>query len=272
MTRRAYLFFRLLHPFPSLLVAGLTLALVPVANSNSEPSRYVSLGVGMLLFQFCIGVTNDLVDSADDAVEKPWKPLAAGVMSHRSATILAFALGIAGLAFTAPVGPRAWLVGVAGLACGLSYDLRVKRSPLSWLPWSLAFPLIPTWVWVATSEWSPFLLWVWPLGALFGLSLHLANQAPDAAGDAAQGIDSLVQRLGDPWARRLAVGLFIVGAAIASAAVLVRSPLSAIVIFIAAMIPLVGIGGFARTSKRVADFPILAVATVLIALVFMLVV
>src|SRR3970040_504096 len=56
---------RVVHPFPSFLVAGLTVALVPLANADAGLGLYLSLGIGMLLFQFAIGLVNDLVDSAD---------------------------------------------------------------------------------------------------------------------------------------------------------------------------------------------------------------
>ena len=262
----------MLHPFPSLLVATLTLLLIPVADRHAGLARYVALSLGMLYYQCCIGVTNDLVDAADDAVAKPWKALASGAIGRRAAVLLSVALGLIGLGLTAPLGVAAWLIGVAGLGCGLSYDLWLKRSPLSWLPWSIAFPLIPTWVWVASGSWSPFLLWVWPLGALFGLSLHLANQAPDAEGDAAQGIDSLVQRLGMRNAARLAVVLFVVGACIASAAVLTRSGTSAALMVAVAAIALLVRLPLVRTTEPSGDFPVLAVATAAIAVLFMLVV
>ncbi len=200
---------RAVHPFPSLLVSGLTVALIPLADRGAPASLYLVLGLGMLLFQCAIGLVNDVVDAGDDAVAKPWKPVANGTLPRRTAMGLAGGCASAGLLVTAGLEGFGWWIGLAGLACGLSYDLYFKRTFFSWLPWSLAFPLLPVWVYVATDEWQPFLRWVFPLGGLLGLALHLANQAPDAAADRDRGIVSPVQWLGERRSRHLAVGVFV---------------------------------------------------------------
>jgi 4-hydroxybenzoate polyprenyltransferase len=199
---------RLVHPFPSFLVAAVTLALVPLADRNAEPALYVQLGLGMLLVQFSVGIANDVVDMEDDAVAKPWKALARGALSRRTAVLLAAACAGGGLLVTSPLPLEAWLLGAGGLLCGLAYDLRLKRTPLSWLPWSLAFPLIPAWVFTANETWSGLLWWTFPFGAGLGLALNLANQAPDVAADREAGIDGAAQRLGSERSRALALALF----------------------------------------------------------------
>ena len=111
-----------------------------------------------------------------------------------------------------------WLIGLAGLLCGLLYDVYFKRTPLSWLPYTVAFPLLPTWVFVSAEAWSAMLWWVFPLAAGLGLALHLANQEPDIAGDRATGVYGFAQRIGRPATRRLAMAAF---GAISGIAVLV---------------------------------------------------
>ena len=76
---------RAVHPFPSLLVTGVVLALVPLADPSASGSLYLRLGMGMLCYQFAIGLTNDLVDAADDAMAKAKKPIPAGLVSPASA-------------------------------------------------------------------------------------------------------------------------------------------------------------------------------------------
>jgi 4-hydroxybenzoate polyprenyltransferase len=207
---------RLVHPFPSLLVTAITVALVALADRHAAGAIYLQLGLGMVLFQFSIGIANDIVDMRDDAVAKPWKALARGAIGRRTAVLIAAACAGGGLLVTSPLPIGAWLMGAGGLLCGLAYDLRLKRTPLSWLPWSVAFPLIPAWVFTANDTWSGLLWWTFPFGAGLGLALNLANQAPDVAADREAGIDGAAQRLGSERSRAFAFALFgLVGASAA---------------------------------------------------------
>lgn len=213
---------RLVHPFPSLVVTTLTLALVPLADRDASWTMYAQLGIGMLLFQFCIGLVNDIVDLEDDAVAKPWKALPRGIVGRPAAIRAAAALAGAGAIATAALPLGAWLIGLAGLFCGLAYDVSLKRTPLSWLPWSVAFPLVPSWVYRASDTWDALLWWAFPLGAGLGLALHLANQAPDITSDRAAGIEGAAQLMGGRRARALALVLFGVVASIVLAVLLVE--------------------------------------------------
>ena len=215
---------RVLHPFPSLLVAALTVALAAFADPDAPRGLVVRLGVGMLLFQFAIGVTNDIVDLEDDRRAKSWKPIARGAISRQRAVLLAAGFAGAGLLVTAALPLAAWLMGAAGLFCGLSYDTYFKRTPLSWLPYAVAIPLIPAWVYTALERWDGFLWWVFPLGALLGLSVHLANQAPDITADRERGVDGIAHRLGGRRSRGIAIALFGIVASIAVLVLLSRSP------------------------------------------------
>lgn len=222
--------FRIVHPFPSVLVAGLTVALALLAGGREEWRAATQLGVAMLLYQFSIGVTNDIADEADDAINKPWKPLPRGALTRRAAVLLAGVCAGGGMVLTFSLPFDAWLVGLAGLGCGLAYDVALKRTALSWLPYSIAIPLVPVWVHLALGAWRPFLWWVLPLGALLGLSLHFANQLPDVDGDRSRGIDSAVQRAGVRRTYGVSVGALGVAMSIAVVALLFEdAPRSALV-------------------------------------------
>jgi 4-hydroxybenzoate polyprenyltransferase len=209
---------RVLHPFPSFLVATVTVALVPFADPHASPALYVVLGLGMLCYQFSLGVANDVVDAADDAATKPWKPVARGAISRRAATLLAAALAGAGLLATSGLELVPWLIGAAGLACGLAYDVQFKRTPLSFVPWAIAFPLIPAWVYTAADAWDQLLWWAFPLGGLLAVALYFANQAPGAEAERTMGVRGLSQAVGERRSRAIAVALFGIAA---SAAVVV---------------------------------------------------
>ena len=185
---------RVIHPFPSVLVAATALVLVAVADAGVPVHVYVAVGLGMLFYQATIGTANDLADMDSDRLLKPSKPLVAGALTPRAAAGLAAATCLAGLGITAILSWEAWLLGVACLACGLAYDFGLKRSRWSWTPYSLAFSLLPVWVFVAAGAWSALLWWVFPLGAVLGFALHLANQAADVAAPEADymGLPSLI--------------------------------------------------------------------------------
>jgi 4-hydroxybenzoate polyprenyltransferase len=213
--------FRVLHPFPSLLVAALTVAIVPLTGRVAPLSRVVALGLGMLLYQFALGVLNDVVDLPDDRRTKPWKPLARRLLAPKFAVVAAtvFAAGAAALTFSLP--NHAWLIGLAGFACGAAYDFRLKRTQISWLPYAIALPLVPIWVFVACGVWRSILWWTLPLGVLLGFALQLANQAPDAGEGDRSGLPGW---LGERNSRRLAVLTFAVVVAATAAVLLGSSP------------------------------------------------
>ena len=154
-----------------------------LADRHAGAGFFARIGGGMLLFQFAIGVANDVVDLEDDVRAKPWKPLPRRAVARQVAVLVAAACAGGGLLLTSSLPAGAWLIGAAGLFCGLLYDVYFKRTPVSWLPFSIAVPLIPVWVWVSLGRWDGLLWWSFPLGALLGMALHFANQAPDTESD-----------------------------------------------------------------------------------------
>jgi 4-hydroxybenzoate polyprenyltransferase len=125
------------------------------------------------------------------------------------------------MALTATQGATALGLGAAAASSGIAYDVYFKRTRLSWLPYAIAFPLLPIWVFASVDRWSGLLWWVLPFGAALGFSLHLANQAPDVEDDRRAGIVSAGQVLGAGRSRSLAVVVF---AAVAFAAAVVLAP------------------------------------------------
>lgn len=263
-------FSRLVHPFPSLLVTAVTVGLIPLASRDAPASTYLALGFGMLLFQFAIGAANDAADAAADTAAGRAKPVPSGLVSPQQARLAAALLAGAGLVATMGLGTGTWLIGLAGLGCGLAYDLVLKGTVLSWLPWCIAFPLIPAWVWSATGEWEPLLWWVLPCGFLFGLAVYLANQAPDVEGDRGAGVEGLAQGLGALASARLAVGIFGLAASVVVAVLLVvsepaRAMAAALVGFLALMLSVRAPLRFGRSGL----FGVLATSSGLLALVFL---
>jgi 4-hydroxybenzoate polyprenyltransferase len=188
------------HLVPVLVVALATLGFAIIAWNGLPPVRIlVPLLLAMLGGQLAIGALNDLVDFPEDAVGKPSKPLPSGDITTREAQ----AMVVAGLAlmvvFGLPFGPFAIALLALGTGLGIAYDLWLKRTAWSWLPYFLALPLLPIWVFVALGRPEPRLLLLYPLGALATVGVHFAQSLPDAEIDRAAGSRSLTSRLGVEW-------------------------------------------------------------------------
>jgi 4-hydroxybenzoate polyprenyltransferase len=77
-----------------------------------------------------------------------------------------------------------------------AYNLGLKATVLSWLPYAFSFGMIPA---VATLSASPPrwpAAWALAAGALLGVAAHLADVLPDLGDDVATGIRGLPHRIG----------------------------------------------------------------------------
>jgi 4-hydroxybenzoate polyprenyltransferase len=193
----ALLALRIIHPFPTVLNVAATAALACVAiRGLPDRDRFAAMLLVMLLVQSAIGVTNDLFDQDLDARTKPWKPIVAGLVSPAAAAIVAGTLAVAALAIASTLAPASFGLALLGTASGLAYDVRLKRTMLSAVPYMIGIPVLPIWVWITVGKWDASLGWLLPLGALIGLALHLANTLPDLDADVAAGVGGLAHRLG----------------------------------------------------------------------------
>jgi 4-hydroxybenzoate polyprenyltransferase len=259
---------RAFHPFPSALVSAITVGIALFAIEDPGGATVAMLGVGMLCYQFCIGLVNDIADAEDDARTKPWKAIPRGVLPRGVAMGLAIAVGAAGLVVTAGLPPVAWFVGLAGLLCGLAYDVRLKRTAFSWLPLSIAMPLVPAWVFTAFRAWDHLLWWTFPLGAALGLAVHLANQLPDIADEEDSG--GATHRLGPRASRRLMLAAFGFAGALSSGLLLATGEgVRAAIVVVATVVAIALIPRATALFGRDGLFGVLAAATGVIAVVFL---
>ncbi len=188
---------RIVHPFPTLLNVAATAALACVAvRGVPDAGTLAAMLLVMLCAQSAIGVTNDLFDRELDARTKPWKPIAAGLVSPAAALVIAGGLVVVASALAWTLGRGSFGLALLGTASGLAYDARLKRTVFSAVPYIVAIPVLPLWVWMTLGAWHAALLWLLPLGAFIGLALHLANTLPDLDADAEAGVSGLAHRLG----------------------------------------------------------------------------
>jgi 4-hydroxybenzoate polyprenyltransferase len=170
-----------------------TVALIAGASAGVA----VRLGLGMLALQFAIGAANDYADAPVDLVAKTWKPIPAGLLSRGVAAVVCVAAAAVGLVAVATVGAGAFGIGVVGLADGLVYDLRLKSTPLAWMPFAAGVGLLPVYAWWGARGSVPAaFIGVMALAVVAGAVLALANAYADIEEDRRSGVRSIAVFLG----------------------------------------------------------------------------
>jgi 4-hydroxybenzoate polyprenyltransferase len=182
------------HPLPAFAVTALTTVLA--AGAGVRGSLLWLLAAAVLSGQLCVGWVNDLVDrDRDRAVGRRDKPLATDALAPRTVARAATTAGVACVPLSLSLGIAAGLCHLIAVAAALAYDVGLKRTVWSWLPYAVAFGLLPVVVWlVAPSDGLPP-PWLVAAGALLGVGAHGANVLPDYARDRSTGVLGLPQRL-----------------------------------------------------------------------------
>lgn len=189
---------RAAHAGPTVAVTALSAAYAVSVGLDADRVALVTAAV--LTGQLSIGWSNDLVDSRRDrSVGRTDKPLATGELSARTVSVACGLAVAATVGLSLACGLVAGLVHLGCVAAGWAYNLGLKSTVLSWLPYALAFGGLP--VFVVLTETGDVLPGAWvPLaGALLGVGAHLVNVLPDLADDAATGVRGLPHRIGARW-------------------------------------------------------------------------
>lgn len=218
---------RAAHPLPTAAVTALTTALA--IATGTDAGRTALLAAAVLTGQLSVGLHNDLVDRRRDAaVGRTDKPLASGAVTVATArtalratlltcVVLSFALG------PAPAAAHLAAVGAAGaynggLWGGASpegatgwWATGLKGTRLSWVPYALAFALLPVTVWLVAPIGALPPWWLILATALLGIGAHGANVLPDLADDRATGVQGLPHRLPLPALRIATAALLLAG-------------------------------------------------------------
>ncbi len=184
------------HPEPGLAVTCLAVALA--VFSGMPGGRVVVLAVAVLSGQLLVGWTNDLIDArVDRRAGRDEKPLASGVLTIPwVATAVGVATGIC-VVFSLLCGPAAAVVHlVFGVGAAITYNLGLKSTVVSWVPYMVAFGALPVAVGLTLRPTELPPVWVVVVAGLLGIGAHLLNVYPDLQADAATGVRGLPQRLG----------------------------------------------------------------------------
>ncbi|MFI1206173.1 SCO3242 family prenyltransferase [Streptomyces sp. NPDC020802] len=105
-------------------------ALAGAAAAGARPNSRTLLAIGSSLCLYEAGMAlNDWADRAEDAVDRPHRPLPSGRIRPAAALAAAGGLTAAGLALASRAGRRPLAVAGALAATVWSYDLVLKRTP-----------------------------------------------------------------------------------------------------------------------------------------------
>jgi len=182
------------HFGPTLLVTAISFGFATYYWWEG-PALVIAFGV--FTGQLVVGWSNDLYDYPDDLKHNRLnKPLVAGTLSKESLqrwlrfmVPFSFFTNLIG-----PLGIKGGLVYMLGIACGVAYNFYFKFSPLSPLPYAIAFAALPSSIAISKEITPP--TWMWLGGALFGMAAHFINVIKDMKADQVSQIRGLPQILG----------------------------------------------------------------------------
>jgi 4-hydroxybenzoate polyprenyltransferase len=218
----------LLHPIPSLLTTLAAVGFALIFGISPRDVRLWWIAGIMLLVQFSISALNEWADADLDRRAGRRRPIPLGLLSSGTALMVAVlcAIGAFLLCTLANFGTVALLLVGIGLACGWAYDLRFKATPLSFLPFAIAFPLMPFWIGLLAGRPASSLGILFLGGSPLATAIHLADAIPDRDRDRAAGLRTLAVSLGRPGAELAAAGLLLVGTLVSMVLILRRGPTS----------------------------------------------
>ena len=205
---------RAAHIEPTIAVTILT-ALLGLAFGLT-PARLALLTAAMFAGQLVVGWSNDLIDAGrDTTVLRADKPLATGEVTRTAVTAAMGVAAAAAVGISATLGWRcaaAHLVLVVG--SGLAYNLGLKATRWSWLPYVVAFGSLPVVVSLAAVPPVGPAAWLVAASGTLGAAAHFLNTLPDLDDDAATGIKGLPHRMGRSRSQATAVILLVSASAL----------------------------------------------------------
>ncbi len=202
---------RACHPEPTVAVTAVAAALA-AAVGRGVPGT-VAVAAAVLAGQLSVGWMNDYLDRDRDVlVRRADKPVVVGGLAP--ATLRA-ATAVAAVAVVPLSLLSGWLAGslhLVAVGSAWAYNLRLKSTALSVLPYAVSFGLLPAFV-TAGLPGQPVYGWLVGAGALLGAGAHFANVLPDIDDDLATGVRGLPHRIG-PTGSRIAAGTLLAAASV----------------------------------------------------------
>ncbi len=202
---------RACHPEPTVAVTAVATALAAAAGRG--PAGAAAVGSAVLAGQLSVGWSNDYLDrQRDQTAGRADKPVATGAVPAAGVGWAAVAAAVATVPLSLLSGPLAGGLHLLAVASAWTYNLRLKATAASVLPYAVSFGLLPAFV-TAGLPGHPVAGWLVAAGALLGSGAHFANVLPDLDEDLRTGIRGLPHRLGAGRSRVAAAVLLLAASA-----------------------------------------------------------
>tara|TARA_B110000971_G_scaffold145118_1_gene148300 strand:- start:1307 stop:2098 length:792 start_codon:yes stop_codon:yes gene_type:complete len=234
--------------------------------------RIALVGLAVLLQQFSVGLSNDWLDLARDrASGRTDKPVAKGSLTSSLVRNSSFAAGFTALLAAGLLGWESlgWMVFM--LVAGWAYNLGLKATAFSVLPYAVGFGILPVFVTLSLEQSQIPPAWVVVVAALLGVSAHFANTLPDLLEDRATGVRALPHSVG----QKISALVIAATAILASSIAVYQSDTLAPIVGLVGLVATILLAGVAsvlslRQSPPRVIFPLLVLASLFNAILLML--
>lgn len=191
---QGYVFLRAAHFGPTVMVTTITFVL---ALSQFSPIDALRVAIAIFAGQLVVGWSNDLIDAPlDIAAQRTKKPIVGKEINpDLLRKLIVFALFAALLlSLISPLGLIGTLIHFLGLLSATLYNLKLKPTIISPLPFIVSFGALPWAIYLPTGNRPP--LWIFIDFMLISVAFHFFNVLKDFQLDINQGVLGLPQRLG----------------------------------------------------------------------------
>ena len=204
---QGYVFLRAAHFGPTVIVTITTFLLAILQYSIIDALR---VALAIFAGQLVVGWSNDFIDAPlDIAAQRTKKPIVSKELKpEQLKKSIVFAL-IAALLFSlfSPLGITGTLVHFLGILSATFYNLKLKPTILSPLPYIVSFGALPWAIYLPAGNQPP--LWLFIDFMIIAVAFHFFNVLKDFQWDINQGILGLPQRLGKNASLFISISLVI---------------------------------------------------------------
>jgi len=207
LTRKVINLAKATHFGPLMLVVITSFVL---AFTQFSFGKSILIALAIFCGQCVVGWTNELVDlPLDSAARRLKKPLVNGSVTTADLRIgISFTLLLAALlSFLGPLGVKGGGLHMLGLASASLYNLKLKPTWFSAVPYAFSFGAVP-WAIYSAAHRSPA-PWLYIGFAVVAVAFHFLNVIKDLEWDTKQGVLGMPQRVGKRWSVAIATVLVV---------------------------------------------------------------
>lgn len=182
------------HFIPTMLVTSISF-LLSLTQFSAQQAAQIALAI--FAGQLVVGWSNDLIDyPLDLAASRTHKPLVVNQITPNFLKLTIYIALFAALILSllSPLAVIGTLIHFLGILSATLYNLKLKATIYSPLPYIFSFTALPWAIFLAAGNTPP--LWLYLGFALFATAFHFLNVLKDLTWDLSQNVLGLPQRLG----------------------------------------------------------------------------